>query len=278
MAALGAQAYMSSLQAQSSQAVQQAQNVAAQKANELLSYSTPSSGLTVTGSGPTTTKVIAMILKYPNGTVYTFSESTLLPAGTSLQVVLIVPSGNCGTAICLSKYNSIVSGIVTGSAMGLVTSLGNVFWYNPGQSSSNSAFPVISLGNSCTFSTNAMAGFGVQITPRSTGDILVVVHGDAYGPTGFGPTTQLQLNYGTGTPPSAGAAQAGTAATSAERVRSGYTPAYGTISGAYIPFSLSVIVKGLTAGTQYWFDIYQVVNQSGQTIENVDIYLAELPS
>lgn len=145
MAAIGAQAYMSSLQAQSAQAVQQAQSVAAQKAHELLKYSTPSAGLSATDSGPAATKIIAMILKFENGTVYSLTDppsgsnpafsSVTLSASASALVQSLVPSGTCsapsGTATCLSKYDSIVDGAVAGRSVGLVTSMGNTFWFTP---------------------------------------------------------------------------------------------------------------------------------------------------
>jgi hypothetical protein len=149
MAALGAQAYMWSLQAQSTQVAQQAQSVAAGKADELLLYSAPSLGLTVSDSGPTTTKVIAMVLKFENGSVYSLSSasspsfvSATFPQGTNALVQSLVPTStspckdqnNVGTATCLSKYNSIVNNVVGGRSVGLVTSLGNAFWYVPSTS------------------------------------------------------------------------------------------------------------------------------------------------
>jgi len=147
MGALGALAYTSSLQAQSSQAVQQAQSVAAAKADEQLLFSTPSSGLTVTDSGPTATKVIAMVLKFENGSVYSLNSGSTpafapvtLPQGASIPLQSLVPSGTCkdqsgsGVAACLSKYNSIVNNLVSGRSLGLVTSLGNTFWYTPSSS------------------------------------------------------------------------------------------------------------------------------------------------
>ncbi len=130
VAALGAQEYMSSLQEQSSQGSQQAQQLLNQKGAEILVYSTPAAGLTVTNKGGVSSNVVKVVLKFGNGTVYTFPEATLLPSGASVLARSLIPGGSCGGATCVQKYDSILSGAAPGSLVGLVTSLGNTFW-NP---------------------------------------------------------------------------------------------------------------------------------------------------
>ena len=137
VAAIGAQEYMSSLQEQSSQGAQQAQQLLNQKGAESLMYSMPAAGLTVTNKGGVSSDVKEVVLKFANGTVYTFPEDLSLPSGASVLAQSLIPNGSCGGAACVQKYDSIVSGAAPGSLVGFVTSLGNTFW-NPCVSSASS--------------------------------------------------------------------------------------------------------------------------------------------
>jgi len=143
MVAIGAQAYMSSIQAESIQAAQQVQQLVNQRGAEELIYSSPSSGLTVTNDGAISSNVVAVVLKFANGTVYSLSQTTILPSGASVLVQSIIPGGSCGGATCLSKYNSIISGAAPGSLVGLVTSFGNAFWYTSSSSSGGGAAALV---------------------------------------------------------------------------------------------------------------------------------------
>jgi len=129
--ALGAQAYTTALEAQASSAEQEAQQMASRHGQELLIFGLGASGLAATNEGPTGTSVNHLILKYPNGTVYNLMAIAFLPTGGAVAVQSLVPPGVCspGTATCMSKYNQIVSGNPPGSEVGLLTSLGNTFWY-----------------------------------------------------------------------------------------------------------------------------------------------------
>lgn len=132
VAALGAQAFMSSLQAQSSQISQEAQQLSARRNGEVLSITSPAGGPTVTNVGGESSKVISFVLRYPNGTAFDPGESFVLSSGASTTLGALVPAGTCGGSTCLSKYNKIVSGAApAGSMVGIVTSLGNVVWYAP---------------------------------------------------------------------------------------------------------------------------------------------------
>jgi hypothetical protein len=164
MVALGALAYMSSVQAQSNQVGQQAQLVVDRKGQENLQYIVGSSGLTLSNAGAATSKVVAMLLSYPNGTVYNLNSGSApsftaitLPANANALVTPMVPSGTCtpGTTSCLSRYNAIISNPGVGN-IGLVTSLGNAYWSNPVSTS---------LPNSC----GGVGTLSMQVSPAGTG-------------------------------------------------------------------------------------------------------------
>ena len=129
--ALGSMAYTSGLQAQASQAELQAQATASRHGAEVLSFSALPSGLMALNGGPVTLAVEFVILRFPNGTTYPVAASTSIPSGGTASVAGLVPGTVCspGTATCLSKYRQIVAGNPQGSSVGVVTSLGNAFWY-----------------------------------------------------------------------------------------------------------------------------------------------------
>jgi len=114
-----------------------------------------------------------------------------------------------------------------------------------------------------TSATYVMAGFGVSgaggswfLTPQTTGRVLLLAGGLLTSGT-TASTCTVQLSFGTGTAPSAGAAAAGT--------QQGNQPAWVSLTGALTSnFFLSTIVTGLTIGTQAWFDIAQ--KSSGGTL------------
>ncbi len=136
MLAVGSLAYQSGLQAQTSSAQQDEAQTAALKASESLAFILTRSGVAVVDAGPFSVAVNHVILRYPNGTVYPLSVSATLPSGASAPLLSMVPAGLCspGSATCLSKYTQIASGNPPGSSVGLVTSLGNAFWYTYGSS------------------------------------------------------------------------------------------------------------------------------------------------
>ena len=129
--ALGSMAYTSGLQAQASEAELQAQSTAARHGTEVLSLTPQPSGLTALNDGPASLAVRYVILRFPNGTVYPIQAAEEIPSGGTASVRGLVPGTACspGSATCLSKYDQIVAGDPPGSSVGVVTSLGNVFWY-----------------------------------------------------------------------------------------------------------------------------------------------------
>jgi hypothetical protein len=148
MIAIGAQLYVASVESQGAQSAAQAQLIVSQKSDEGLGFSSSGGTLTATDTGPSGERLVGMILKFENGTSYLldgasspqFSSTTLQPAG-GVSVQQMVPTGVCtpGTATCLSKFNSIVTGqAVAGRGVGLLSSLGNTFWYVPSAAEENS--------------------------------------------------------------------------------------------------------------------------------------------
>lgn len=194
MVGLGAFAYVYSLQAQAAQAAQQAQQLLNQKGKEALAFQAGTTTLSVLNDGPTSAKLVAILLKYSNGTVYNLNSASApaftpvtLQVSTSTAVKPMVPSGSCGLSTCLSKYNAILVGGASGDAVGLVTSLGNVFWYptvGAGPSYPHVAFGYLASnwsppGNSGVLSS----GFGISVVP-TTHQLLIqgVVTGWFEGP------------------------------------------------------------------------------------------------
>jgi hypothetical protein len=141
MLALGSMAYVSGLQAQASQAQLQAESVAGQKAAEQVDLAGGSAGLMAENRGASSVVVNHLILSYPNGTANPLQVSADIPSGGIAGVAPLVPSGICppGGSTCLSRYESIVSGNSPGSGVGLLTSLGNTFWYYPGSDPTSGA-------------------------------------------------------------------------------------------------------------------------------------------
>lgn len=129
--ALGSMAYAAGVQEQAAAAQQSAEESIARRGAESLAFTTEAAGLFATDSGPGTVVVNHVILKFPNGTVYPLAVSAAIPAGGSLALGSLIPAGLCapGAATCMSKYEGIVSGNPPGSSVGVVTSMGNSFWY-----------------------------------------------------------------------------------------------------------------------------------------------------
>jgi hypothetical protein len=136
MLAIGSLAYESGLQAQSSNAQENAVQMKALRGSESLTFSLTQRGVTATNEGPYSAAVEYAVLKFPNGTVYPLATSAALTSGASVQLISLIPSGLCspGTSTCVSRYEQIVDGNPPGSSVGLVTSMGNAFWYTYGVS------------------------------------------------------------------------------------------------------------------------------------------------
>ena len=131
MAGVGAVVYTYSMQAQSTQAMQQGQQLASQRGKEVVTYQIQSTGaLAAANTGPSTSTLRYVILKFANGSIYQLQASASIATGAFLQVANMIPGGSCGLSSCLSKYNTLVNSRNFGDSIGLTTSLGNVFWYS----------------------------------------------------------------------------------------------------------------------------------------------------
>ena len=91
-----------------------------------------------------------------------------------------------------------------------------------------------------------MMGLAGTITPVFSTRVLVTNNGScANGTIADGGT--VQISYGAGTAPVNGAALTGTQIGSAQE----WTEA---VAAVLIPFSVTAVISGLTAGTAYWLD------------------------
>lgn len=114
------------------------------------------------------------------------------------------------------------------------------------------------------------------ITPSATGKVLITItafsynNGDSVAADGI----NAQMYYGTGTPPSNGAAVTGTAVGAS---MSASNPV--SLTATYrSQLSSTVLLTGLTTSTAYWFDYGQeAVGHTGFQISRVHITAAELP-
>ena len=119
----------------------------------------------MTNTGAATATAVAMLLKFENGTVFDLNgtssprfQAAVLPAGDEAGVQSMVPAGACspdGTS-CLDAYLTIVDGRTPGRAVGLVTSLGNTFWYVPSAAPGGAQDPTLmrTVSTESTSATN----------------------------------------------------------------------------------------------------------------------------
>ena len=133
LAAVGTFAYIEGAQTQYNQAVQNAQATVGQHQRESLNYRAfPNGTLAVENTGSSSSQLVAAILKLANGSVFSFSQASTLGSNAVEPVPALIPlNQNCGTSTCLSRYDHILGSTNAGDSIGIVTSLGNVFWLRP---------------------------------------------------------------------------------------------------------------------------------------------------
>jgi hypothetical protein len=127
--AFGLQAYMASVQAHTGEVSQQVQQLANQHGKESLAFQQAGYSLSVVNNGVASVKLVALLLKFANGTVYNLPRSQSIQSSGAAPVQSLVPSGTCGSSSCLQKFNLLLATQAPGNAIGLVTSLGNTFWF-----------------------------------------------------------------------------------------------------------------------------------------------------
>lgn len=104
-------------------------------------------------------------------------------------------------------------------------------------------------------------GGSTQITPSSTGRLLIFVSGSATIPADGG--IIVGLRYGTGSPPSFGSVDTGTLIGGPRRFQ--LTASGATTNSGETIYSFSSFITGLTIGTQYWIDL-AVQSMSGANV------------
>jgi hypothetical protein len=117
--------------------------------------------------------------------------------------------------------------------------------------------------------TGVMVGLNCQITPRTSGILIINLAGEAVTASGTN-SGAVRIAIGTGTPPVNGAA----------------IPAGATILSSASPdasnrgseFSISALALGLTRGTQYWIGVVQVAPSASImfSLIGLTIFAAEL--
>ena len=133
LAAVGTFMYIEGAQTQYNQAVQNAQATVDQRQRESLTYQAfPNGTLGIENTGTSSSQLVAAILKLANGSVFSFSQASTLGSNAVEPVPALIPMNqNCGTSTCLSRYDYILGSSNSGDSIGIVTSLGNVFWLKP---------------------------------------------------------------------------------------------------------------------------------------------------
>lgn len=141
--------------------------------------------------------------------------------------------------------------------------------------------PVNSAANAATQSTPAnptgttdttgkMMGLAGAITPVVTGRVKMTITGDCFNATAIADGTSIQIRTGTGTAPVNGAALTG----STQGAKVSYIAA---TTAEKSPFSLTVLVTGLTLGAAIWIDLAIAAITGGTaTVENITIVAIEL--
>lgn len=118
-----------------------------------------------------------------------------------------------------------------------------------------------------TSTTAVMMGLAGTITPAVSGKVLLTLRGDITNSAAG--TSDIFIQFGTGSAPSNAAAQTGT--------QSGSAQVYVTTAGNQrVPFSTTTLLSGLTLGTAYWLDLALLTGGGNTvTIKNVNIIVAE---
>lgn len=122
-----------------------------------------------------------------------------------------------------------------------------------------------------TNTTGVMMGLAGSITPGVSGKIRVTINGIIFNATTIADGAQVQIRYGTGGAPSNAAALTGTAIGSIQNF-------VASTVAEKVPFSLSVIITGLTVNTAVWLDVSLAALTAGTAqITQVTIAADEMP-
>lgn len=120
-----------------------------------------------------------------------------------------------------------------------------------------------------TNTSGLMMGLAGAVTPKSTGNLLILVSGTISNNTASD-GAKVQIRYGTGTAPANAAALTGTTAGGMPQF---VPPATG---GLKVPFALNAVVTGLSVSTAYWIDVALAAITGGTaSISDVSVSVIE---
>lgn len=194
-------------------------------------------------------------------------QAATLAMQQTLQIMLGQLGDGGNSAVTQSDLTSSLNGVVTSieGETGELTLNDSLTFFGKelGLSLANvsvQATPANPTGTSNT-TTGVMMGLGAScnITPAYGGRLRVEF---VFTVVGLGASPVFTLRWGTGTPPTNGAALSGTVLGSSRTITA--------VSGADVTGVLKGIVDGLTAGTNYWFDVAVKAQSGTQTITGVD--------
>jgi hypothetical protein len=117
--------------------------------------------------------------------------------------------------------------------------------------------------------TGAMAGLAYTITPSATGKVSALVSIKLINAGATSSNTYMELRYGTGAAPIAGAAPTGLVI--------GLLVSDATAAGNGMHRVMAGILSGLTPGTPYWFDINFYGSNGNTQVGEIMLTAAELP-
>jgi hypothetical protein len=236
----------------------------------------PAQSVVYSGTAPSTGSANAQIVAVtkPTGFADITGNIIYFQAGfTNTSDTTLTVEGISAAHIFKNVYNGLT--LLTGEELQVggayciyVTQGGTYVLTNPTTTVPNvfSVNPTTPTGTTST--TFVMQGLDGTITPKDAGVIKVDMAGDITNSSTGG--SIVQLAYGTGTPPSNGAAATGTSIGNPVQI----SP---DVASNLVPFSCSGIITGLTPGTAYWIDAQlKTVTSGTATINNLSLTAFEI--
>lgn len=232
------------------------------------------------------TKALALPLTANINTISvcaTALDSVLAPPAVAGWVSVITNNGVAGCAVYGAGTDTI-NGVATATAYWLAAGQTVVLWstvagkWNAAIATSAATYQAQPADPTAPDSTAAykMQGLAGAITPNKTGKVLVIMSGYIIGSTvTAGDGILYQLSHGTGAAPANLAAITGTQDGAIQKYTNGNTVVAADIA---IPFSIQVVLTGLTLGTAYWLDLAAkaVATASSCGLKNVSISAVEV--
>jgi len=214
---------------------------------------------------------------FPSLTSNTISATTsIFSAGTDLNIFFnqdraqINTKSNLSGATFTGQVNAVALSATTlsgGTILSGATNLYSIFSPITGQTYQATASTVTT-----TSLSGVMGGFSSIITPRASGNILIIICGDLTNNSN-GRGSKVQIRTGTGTAPTNGSVLTGTGRGSSIRMNNSGNATTDMI----IPFSTNAVVTGLILGTTYWIDLsYASIGGGTTTLADVSISVIEI--